>query len=113
MHRTLIAIAAVATLAAGVAHAQSFDTPQETVKIAGVDMSNKAAVQGLLNRLEEVSLDVCGAPFGSDRNYVQTVKRSDCFAHALGAAVATAHVHALDVAYAERLQKANIQVAAR
>jgi len=90
-------IAAIIAFDGGIAQAQT-ESSQEVVRVSSSNTPVEA--RRMLERLQTAALDVCGAPFGSDANFVQTVKASACYRGALSRAVSQIDAPALSDAFA-------------
>ncbi len=114
MNSTALALAAALMTAAAAHAAPSADLPRVAVRVNTLDLSQAADVKRLMDRLETASLEVCGAPAGSDRAVVQATRNSACYNQALKSAVADARSPALSLAYATAHRRAStIKMASR
>lgn len=96
MSKILLAAAAVATLAASSAMAE---TKSAAVSTRGVDFTNRAEVTSLYTRVEAAAQSVCS--YNSKNKYVAQPDRA-CMDRAVSQAVASANRPMLTAAYQSR-----------
>jgi UrcA family protein len=111
MKTFVFAVAALVAVQAGFAQAQT-ESREEVVPV--LSSGSPVEANRILDRLRTAALDVCGAPFGSDRGYVRTVEASACYREALARAVSQVGSQAVRDAFAaEPAPKSSWKFAAR